>query len=323
MSNTDKVLWRHGTGTPYVPSPLLAGDRLFFAQRNDALLTSLDVRTGKKIWETPRREARGSFGTPIIWHNSAQDEIITPGSIRIQGYDLKTGKERWKVEPVAAFVCTTPVSGDGMLFFAAWSPGKNDSPWPNWASFLEKNDKNKDGEVTFDEFDASNRDFARGMDFNRDGKITSADWDLIQAYTAKSENVLVAVKPGGTGDISQTHVAWKLTRGLPYVASPLFYDGRLYLAKDGGMISSLDAKTGKPFYLQERIDAVGSYYSSPVAADGRIYVASVPGKLTVFKAGGDKPEILHQAEFKERIFATPAPVGNNLYLRTANHLWAF
>ena len=136
------------------------------------------------------------------------------------------------------------------------------------------------------------------------------------AERVKGQRLLVAAG-------SLQHVAWKLTRGLPYVASPLFYDGRLYLVKDGGMISSLDAKTGKSFYLRERIDAVGSYYSSPVAADGRIYVASVPGKLTVFKAGGDKPEILHQAEFKERIFATPAPVGNNLYLRTANHLWAF
>ncbi|HMC26327.1 MAG TPA: PQQ-binding-like beta-propeller repeat protein, partial [Verrucomicrobiae bacterium] len=258
-----KELWQYplpladsGGGFGSGTSPIIAGNFVVLNrdQAQDSTLLAVDLRTGKKAWETPRREARGSFGSPIVWRNQTQDEIVTPGSIRIQGYDLKTGKERWKVEPVAAFVCTTPVSGDGLLFFAAWSPGKNDSPWPNWASFLEKNDKNKDGEVTFDEFDASNRDFARGMDFNRDGKITSADWDLIQAYTAKSENVAVAVKSGGTGDISQTHVAWKLNRGLPYVASPLFYEGRLYLVKDGGIISSLDAKTGKPCYLQERID---------------------------------------------------------------------
>ena len=89
------------------------------------------------------------------------------------------------------------------------------------------------------------------------------------------------------------------------------------------MISSFDAKTGKPFYAQERLGPVGSYYASPVAADGRIYFASLPGKVTVVKAGGDKPEILHQADFHERIFATPAFVGDRLYLRTASHLWAF
>jgi outer membrane protein assembly factor BamB len=89
------------------------------------------------------------------------------------------------------------------------------------------------------------------------------------------------------------------------------------------MISSFDAQTGKVFYLEERLNAGGSYYASPVAADGRIYVASVPGKLTVIKAGGDQPEILHQVEFAERIHSSPAIVGSNLYLRTQSTLYAF
>jgi outer membrane protein assembly factor BamB len=169
----------------------------------------------------------------------------------------------------------------------------------------------------------SDRDFARGMDSNHDGKITTEDWDILQGRIAKGQNVLVAIKPDGKGNVTDSHVAWKFTRGLPYVPSPLFYDGRLYLVKDGGMVSAFEAKTGKTFYLQERIGTVGSYYASPVAADGRIYTISVPGKLTVLKAGGDKPEVLHQADFNERAFATPALVGNNLYLRTAKTLFAF
>jgi len=87
------------------------------------------------------------------------------------------------------------------------------------------------------------------------------------------------------------------------------------------MLSSFNAKTGKPNYLQERIGAIGSYYASPVAADGRIYVASLPGKVTVV-TGGDKPEILHQADFGDRIFATPALVGDRVYLRTLKKLYA-
>src|SRR5438552_1410464 len=98
------------------------------------------------------------------------------------------------------------------------------------------------------------------MDLNHDGKITKDDWDILMARMAKAENVMVAVKPGGQGDISQTHVAWKFNRGLPYVASQLFYQGRIYLIRDGGMMSSFDAKTGKPFYTQERLGAIGSYY---------------------------------------------------------------
>jgi len=133
----------------------------------------------------------------------------------------------------------------------------------------------------------------------------------------------VAVKPGGAGNISQTHVAWKGTRGLPYVASPLLYNGRIYFVKNGGMLSSLDATSGKTYYLQERVEAPGNYYSSPVAADGKIYLASVTGKLTVVKAGGEKPEILHQADFGERIYASPALAEDKLYLRTRSNLYAF
>jgi len=323
-----RELWRHplpvalsggsfGSGT----SPIISRGRVFLNRDQDknSSILAVDLKSGKTAWETPRPEASGSFGTPVIWN----DELVLPGSLRLKAYDLKSGLERWVMEGVTAFSCTTPVVGDGLLFYAGWAPGKGDSPWPQWSGFLEQNDKNKDGEITFDELDAKSREFMRGFDVNHDGKITQADWDLLKEKTAKAENVMLAIKPGGKGDISKSHIAWRYTRGLPYVPSPIYYDGRVYLIKDGGMLSSFDAKTGKDIYVQERLNTIGSYYSSPVAADGRIYVASLPGKLTVIKAGGDKPEILHQADFKERIFATPALVDDKLYLRTANHLWAF
>jgi len=325
-------LWRHelpvalslgGYGT--ATSPLIAGNLVVVSRDRDegSSLLAVDLLTGKKVWETARPDSYGSFGTPITWKNNDVEEVVVPGSLRLKGYALKTGKEDWMVEGVTAFACTTPVAGDGLLFFAAWSDGKADDPWPTWEKFLEQHDKNKDGVITLDEFDDASRDFYRGFDVNRDGKIDKTDWHQLTASLAKGENLLVAVKPGGRGNITQTHVAWKATRGLPYVASPLLYDGRIYCIKNGGMISSFDARSGKPYYLQERFNAEGSYYSSPVAADGRIYIASLPGKLTVIKAGGQKPEILHQAEFGERILATPALAGENLYLRTQTSLYAF
>ena len=327
-----RELWRHplpmaqsggsfGTGT----SPVLAGNRVILNrdQEQNSSLFALELATGKTVWETPRPEAHGSFGTPILWRNDGIDQVVTPGSVRLNGYDLKTGLQRWNFQGVAGFACTTPVTGDGLLFFAAWSPGKSDSPRPSWDSFLAKYDKNGDGEISLDEVDAVSRDFLRGMDVNHDGKLTKEDYAQVKANDAKAENVLLALRPGGEGDISQSHLAWKATRGLPYVASPLYYNGRIYLLRDGGMFSSFDAHTGKAYYLQERLEAADQYYASPVAADGRIYLVSVPGRLTVVKAGGDKPEVLHQASFGERIFATPALVGTRLYLRTKTRLYAF
>jgi outer membrane protein assembly factor BamB len=327
-----KELWRRplplaesgggfGTGT----SPTIAG-KLVILNRDLALNSSimaLDVETGKTVWETPRMDANGSFGTPILWDSGGVQEVVAPGSIFLRGYDLRNGKERWVYESVAAFSCPTPVIAEGMLFFAAWSPGKSDSPWPRWEAFLEQNDRNKDGHIEFDEFDASNRDFARGMDVDRDGKITKADFDAIGAKVAKSQNIGVAIKPGAQGKLEEKDAAWTVSRGLPYVPSPVCYQGRVYLVKDGGMVSSLDAKTGNAFYSQERLEATGSYYASPIAAEGKVYLVSLPGKLTVIKAGGDKPEILHQTDFRERVFATPALSGKTIYLRTEARLYAF
>lgn len=327
-----KELWRcplpvavsggsYGSGT----SPIIVGKRVILNRDQDAnsSLMAIDLTKGKVLWEAPRPDAVGSFGTPILWRNNGVEEVVVPGSSRLKGYDLKTGQERWLVGGLVSFDCTTPVEGNGLLYFAGWTPGKGDASWGTWDSFLGQYDKNHDGEIALEEFPAPMREFIRGLDTDHDGKITKSDWDKMQARLAKSENLLVAVRPGGRGDITQTHVAWKATRGLPYVASPLLYDGRVYLIRDGGMMSSFDAKTGAPFYLQERLEAAESYYASPVAANGRIYVASVPGRVSVIKAGGDKPEILHQANFGERIFATPALVGDRLYLRTQTKLYAF
>jgi len=91
---------------------------------------------------------------------------------------------------------------------------------------------------------------------------------------AKAENALLAVRPGGRGDITASHVVWKKTRGLPYVPSPLFYDGRIYTIKSGGMASCFEAKSGRELWLEQRVGIVGDFYASPVAADGKIYVAA-------------------------------------------------
>ena len=327
-----KELWRHplpmalslgGYGT--ATSPLIAGELVVVSRDRDegSSLLAVDVRTGKKVWETARPDSYGGFGTPILWNNAGVEEVVVPSSLRLKGYALKSGKENWMVDGVTAFVCTTPVAGEGMLYFAAWSDGKEDDPWPTWPQFLEKFDQNKNGAVEVEEFDAEVREFYRGLDINRNGKVDKGDYDQLLASLAKAENVWIALKPGGRGNITQSHVAWKATRGLPYVASPVLYDGRVYCIRNGGLISSFDAQTGKAYYLQERLDAIGNYYASPVAADGRIYAASLPGKLTVIKAGGDKPEILHQAEFGERILASPAIAGDNFYLRTQSSLYSF
>ncbi len=328
-----KELWRHQLPTAETSAGFGSGsspvivDGLVLVNRDQAVncsLLAVDLKTGTKVWETARLDVAQSFGTPIFWKNNGANEVVMSGSFKLKGYDLKTGAERWSLAGMPSFTCTTPVIGDGVLLFAGWSPGKEPGTGPTWEGMAKPADKDNDGVVTLAEATAGSfGSFFRAMDSDGDGKLTPEDFDLLKAKMAKGENVLLAVKPGGKGELSESYVAWKQTRGLPYVPSPLFYEGRVYIVKDGGIISSYDAKSGATHYQQERLNALGNYYSSPVAADGRIYVTSLDGKLTVLQAGGDMPKVLHRAEFGERISGTPALVGNAIYLRTATALYAF
>ena len=328
-----KELWRHplpiaqtaggfGTGS----SPTLAGSLVILNRDliRDCAVVAVDLKSGKLAWQTPRPDVSQSYGSSIVWKNKGTDELVMSGSLKLKAYDLKSGQERWSLDGMPSFTCTTPVVGDDLLFFAGWAPGKGDSPMPTFEQTAANFDKNKDGAITKDEVTGTPLEpFFRAQDINGDGKITAEDVTTMNAMMSKGENVLVAVRPGGQGNLGTNFVAWRQTRGLPYVPSPLYYRGQVYLVKDGGMVSCYDAKTGRVNYQQERLNALGNYYASPVAADGRIIVASLDGKVTVFAAGGDTPKILHQTEFKERIAATPALAENQVYVRTPTALYAF
>lgn len=325
-------LWRHpmpvaqtggsfGTGT----SPIIAGRAAILQRdvRQNSMLLALDVATGKQLWESPRPEATGSYGVPIVWNNEGAKEIVTAGSAQLNGYALESGKLRWSIKGLTAMSCTTPVVGDDHLYYGAWCPGGADQPWPEWSEFRQQHDKNGDGEIALGEFSEASRDFYRGLDIDANGTVSETDWKLLEKTAKRARNILIAVKPGGEGDISKSHIDWTVTKGLPYVPSPLYYKGRVYIIRDLGILSSLDAATGKPYYSRARLKARGSYYASPVAADDRIYLTSLLGEVTVIKAGGDAPEVLHEADFEERIFASPALVEDKLYLRTKSTLYAF
>ncbi len=130
----------------------------------------------------------------------------------------------------------------------------------------------------------------------------------------------MAVKPPAeAGQVAE--IVWKHEKGVPEVPSPLYYDGRLYSVKNGGMITCLDAKTGAEKY-RARLGPGGPYYASLVAGDGKIFASSVRGVVTVFE-GRDKLNVLARNDLQERISATPALLDGKVYVRTDKHLFAF
>ena len=152
--------------------------------------------------------------------------------------------------------------------------------------------------------------------------VTRAEYDFMRRVFDKALNRMIAIKPGGKGDISETHVLWSQRKNLPVVASPLLYQGRLYLIKTGGIMTVLDAKTGQAGKPERLPNAGGDYYSSPVGGDGKVYCLNERGNLTVLSAGEDW-KVLHRARFEEDVYATPALVDGRIYLRTAGHLYCF
>jgi outer membrane protein assembly factor BamB len=283
-------------------------------------ILAVNAKTGKELWRQERPDFISSYSTPIIWEHNGQTEVVVAGSQRMKAYDLKTGREKWNVAGLPNGTCTTPVLGDWMLFFAGWSPGAKDFKVPAFADLVEKHDENKDGklqraEVKGEEMIAMIFTF---WDVDGDGNLAESEYKERLAYLSVGANACMALQPGNKG----VETVWKQTRGLPYVPSPLFYKGLVYVVKDGGMVSCFDAKTGKPHYEQERLAPTGSYYSSPVAADGKVYLISVTGKVTVI-AAGEKPMVLSKGDLGERCVTTPAIVGDRIYLRTAGKLWAF
>ncbi len=327
-----KELWRaampvaetnndFGSGT----SPILDEGRVFLVRdlAKDSALFCFDLKTGKPLWKTPRDGFFTSYSTPLLWRHDGMKELVVGGGLRLKAYDPATGAERWVIRELPSVNCTTPVADEAMLYFGGWTPGGVDAPMPEFSELL-KADTDGDGAVSKAEAAKTFlKDFFDANDTNKDGFIKKEEWDAMIGYLKSGKTGVVGIKPGAKGDATETNVAWRVDRGLPYVPTPLVYRGHLYFFKDGGMASCFDAKTGKPVYTQSRLGLEGAMYSSPVAADGRIYGISVRGVAFDFKAEGDKPEVISKADLGERACATPAIVDNVIYYRTATKLWAF
>jgi outer membrane protein assembly factor BamB len=218
---------------------------------------------------------------------------------------------------------SSPIAGDGLIFVAGWTHGTGVNRMPKFDTLLERGDPNKDGRLSQAEAPSGPaRAHFQYIDADKDGHLSREEYDSMAAIFDQSQNALQAVRPGGTGDVAQTHVAWRQMRGLPYVPSPLYYGGRLYLVKNGGLASCFEARTGKVLYLEERLGALGDYYASPIAAGGKICVISQPGVAVVYRAG-DTLEVLARNALDEPVLATPAIVEGVLYVRTKGHLYAF
>ena len=139
---------------------------------------------------------------------------------------------------------------------------------------------------------------------------------LIFAHSGRDGPAL-AVRPGGRGDVTESHVAWRRPRGAPYVCSPLVYHDYLYLLNETGILTCFAARTGELKYRQR---LAGKFYASPVAGENRLYLLSESGITWVIRAG-ETFQLLAKNRLAAGCLASPAIAAGCLLVRSHSHLF--
>jgi outer membrane protein assembly factor BamB len=306
-------------------SPILVDDMVVLAEDHDldSFLIAVRADSGETVWQTAREGFTRSYSTPVVWEAGGKRQIVVAGALQLVGYDIATGRAQWALDGFARIVNTTPAKVDGTLFVCTWSPGGDSDAriaMEPWDTALQLWDKNKNGKLEDVELPAGEvRSRFFRIDLDGDQALDQAEWSKYARIFELAQNTLVALRPGPDGQAPR--VIWQYKRGLPYVSSPLVYRGRLFLVKDGGVATLLEAANGK-LLKQGRVRGEGNYYSSPVGGDGKIYIASGGGMVSVLKAG-DRVEPIASDDFGERIAATPVILDGHIYLRTEKALYCF
>jgi outer membrane protein assembly factor BamB len=272
----------YGTGS----SPALADGRLFIQCDNEekSFLVALDAKTGEELWRVKRTERTG-FSTPFIWKNKVRTEVVCLGIPKVHSYDPKTGEQLWELGGMAGQAKASPVASAEMLYVG-----------------------------TGDGF---------GGGGGRGGRRGPGGG----GFVFNSNRPLFAVKAGASGDItlksgttSNDGIAWYQAKAGPQTASPLLYQGRLYVLDErGGFLSCYDAKTGEQAY-KERLRGARGFTSSPWACDGKVYCLDDAGTTYVVQSG-PAFKLLGKNVIDEMCWSTPAIAGQALFLRTVDRLY--
>jgi outer membrane protein assembly factor BamB len=326
-----KLLWSQQMG-PFRndfgagSSPVIDGNRVILVQDHDeeSFIAVFDKLTGRELWRKPRPEFLRNYATPVIWTVEGRKQVVVLATLRITAYDLESGDEVWTCSGVSRIINMTPVIGDdNTLYAACFSPGNDtdDRVVPLTIEQLFGADADGNGTIEEPEFpDHPFRGRFSQLDRNKDGHLTKAEYEVTSRPHVDGRNVVLAIAPGGRGDITTTHVRWEHLRQIPYCPSPLYYRGALLMVKNGGIMTVLDAATGSVL-KQKRLRATADYFASPIAGDGKVYLLNVNGDLTVLQA--ETWEELHTVSLDADGHATPAIADGRLYVRAGETLYCF
>jgi outer membrane protein assembly factor BamB len=292
---------KHNLATPTA----VTNGELLFAWFGTGQIVALDLGGGV-VWSKHLGEEYSPFD--INWgHGSSpvlyKDLVILLCDHQSASYvialEARTGKLRWKAD-----------RGQGRASYSTPLV----IPGPRGDELLVNSTERIDG------YDPVTGELLWHADAARQTPVPSAVFHdgLIYLTRGYRNSPYLAIRPGGRGDVSASHVVWRMPGGGSYAASLVAYDNLLYMTNDVGVLTCADARTGERLW-QTRLDGV--FFASPVAADGKIYFVSQTGDTIVVKAGRT-PEILARNPLGERLVASAAISGGRIFLRSDSRLFA-
>jgi outer membrane protein assembly factor BamB len=325
-------------------SPVLYRDMVLFCQDDDLnpALYAFEKATGKRRWKDDRLDMSVNYSHPVVCTADGRDDIVVAGTGMLIGYDPQSGRRRWYAKTLLRNIKTTPVCLEGVIYISVQSGGIANQ----WLASVDQVETgNRDGKIDKAEIQAFvgempippaffERTFGRG-DLNKDGFLEGRELDLAFLHPdnfagvtfnslgeSAAEQFILAIRGGGEGDVTNTHLLWKHpTKHTDHIVSPFISDGRMMLIKEGGILTVFDEKQGKPLEAARRVGS-GGYFASPVCGDGKIYLAGDNGTVVVLENGPEYRK-LGTNDLGEAIIATPAISDGGLFIRTRTKLWRF
>jgi outer membrane protein assembly factor BamB len=299
------------------PSPVTDGKSVY-VMTGTGLLKGFDFN-GTELWSRDIQKDYGKFGlnwgyasSPLLFEDSLYVQVLhgmkTDDASYVMRIDRKTGKTIWRVERPTNAIRESPDSytTPGLLRY-----GKTVEIVISGGDCVTGHDPTTGKELwrangLNPDNDPSNRIVASPVVFN----------DII--YAPSRVSPLLALRGGGRGDVTSSHLMWSTTNG-PDVPTPVTDGKYFYIVNDRGIVWCLDAKTGAEVYGHQRIKP-GTYSASPVLADDKVYITNEDGLTTVIKAG-PKFEVLAENALNDYCLSSPAISDGQIFIRTAQHLY--
>ena len=286
------------------PSPVTDGERVY-VWYGTGQIAAVDTK-GKLVWSKHLGAEYGPFeinwghaSSPVVYKDMLVLVCYHDRASYLLALDVRTGAVRWKSDGtggVTSYSTPLVVEAGGRAEIVV-----------NSSAGVAAHDAATGARLWH--FEEANR-FPVPMPLAHNGVIY-----MSRGYRSSP---FMAIRPGGKGDISTSHVVWRVASGAPYISSLVYYDGLIYMVGDVGVLTVVDAATGARVF-QERIGGV--YTASPIAADGKVYLVSEDGETIVISAGR-APKVLSRNRLNARQLASPAIAGGRLFIRSDDTLYA-